>query len=362
MLGWIVTLAVALAFGGTKPGPAWDPTKTRAFIVCLAGFEGEAPGATSFTTYDRNDRELAAELEARGVPKANITLLLDGDATTAAVPAAFDRVLAASQAGETLFFYYGSHGGYDGDTGEHTYSAFDGSLPVQPFVDAIRTKFRGERVLAFSDACYSGGLVERLKASARADLATWSLSSTGPHNVASSGWRFIDVMLRALRGAPEVDLDHDGTITWGDLASFATTHMMFVASGKPDAATTGRASDDLVLSRGVRSKSDPRIGAYGTVGGERVEVIGVEGDRLRVHPVATLAHDRDTLVAADALTPIAPAAHHPGDPVEVWYASTSKWYPATVLTTFGDLTQAHYDGFSARWDEWFTPDRIRPRP
>ncbi|MFO0750594.1 MAG: caspase family protein [Myxococcota bacterium] len=361
--GYLDDVAPARPPAPDRRDAAWDPTTTRAFIVSLAGFEGEAPGHTSFTTGDRNDGAFADLLRARGVPAANVVLLLDGDATSDAVRARFDAFLAASAPGETLLFYYGSHGGYDADTGVHTYSTFDGSIPVGWFVDRIDDAFRGDRALLFSDACYSGGLVEHAAGPHRVSYA--ALSSTGPHNLAHSGWRFLDVILRALGGRTEIDLDQDGTIVWRELATFAAHHMAFIADGKPNAIATGALSGDLVLARGVPAKADPRVGLHRDVvtadGSYPAEVLAARGDEVFVHPTAGVTHERDAWVPASQLRARAVPGYAAGDAVEVWYHGTGKWYPATVLGTFDHLTLAHYDGYADAWDEWFAPEVIRRR-
>jgi len=37
-----------------------------------------------------------------------------------------------------------------------------------------------------------------------------------------------------------------------------------------------------------------------------------------------------------------------------------NWWPATVLKKDGEKTQIHYIGYGSEWDEWVTPERIRP--
>lgn len=49
----------------------------------------------------------------------------------------------------------------------------------------------------------------------------------------------------------------------------------------------------------------------------------------------------------------------PGTPVMVLWKS--KWYPARVLQSRPNRWYIHYDGYSASWNEWVGPGRIRPR-
>jgi hypothetical protein len=48
----------------------------------------------------------------------------------------------------------------------------------------------------------------------------------------------------------------------------------------------------------------------------------------------------------------------PGQAVEVLW--NSKWYAGRVLETDGARTKIHYEGWPSHWDEWVTPDRLRP--
>ncbi|MFO0548955.1 MAG: caspase family protein [Polyangiaceae bacterium] len=342
--------------------PEWQPGSTRAFIVCLAGFEGEAPGHTSFTTSDRNDTAFAELLARRGVPRDRTTVLLDGAATTESVRAALERTLAESRPDETLLFYFGSHGGYDAKTGAHSFSTFDGSLPMEWAIDAIEASFKGDRAMLFSDSCYSGGLVELVQQ--RGHRVSYAvLSSAGSHDVAWSGWRFIDVLIRGLEGQSMLDLDQDGQILWSELTTYAEHHMAFVASGKPAFTRVGAAMPDFVLTRGVPKKTDPRVGLYreALIDGswERVEILAVDRERLFVHPTSGVTHEADAWVHASSLREVTPPRYAKGAAVEVEY--DSKWFPATVLDSFDELTFAHYEGYSSAWDEWFSPDEIRPR-
>jgi RNA binding activity-knot of a chromodomain len=55
--------------------------------------------------------------------------------------------------------------------------------------------------------------------------------------------------------------------------------------------------------------------------------------------------------------PSAPALATAKAPVQVEWHGT--WYPAQVLQVRGGLTQIHYTGYAASWDEWVPAGRIR---
>ena len=45
--------------------------------------------------------------------------------------------------------------------------------------------------------------------------------------------------------------------------------------------------------------------------------------------------------------------------VEVFWGN--RWWPATILRRDGQRAFIHYDGWNSSYDEWVTPDRLRPR-
>ena len=55
------------------------------------------------------------------------------------------------------------------------------------------------------------------------------------------------------------------------------------------------------------------------------------------------------------------AAPVPPDATSVEVFWGSSWYKATILRREGPRTFIHYEGWSSTFDEWVTPDRLRPR-
>ncbi|MFO0614755.1 MAG: agenet domain-containing protein [Polyangiaceae bacterium] len=341
----------------------WQPSATRLFIACLAQFEGEKEeGRSSFSTEDRLDGAFANQLAARGVPADRSTVLLDDRATSSGVEEALRRSLDASQPNETLVFYFGSHGGYDAQTGRHTFSTFDGSLPMEWAVDEIEARFKGSRALLFADSCYSGGLVEIVTSKPRR-VAYAALASTSAHELAYSAWRFIDVLMRAFSGDPLMDEDRDGRVEFLEASRFVEHHMAFIAEGKPMYATTG-GLDELVLANAARPHpSDPRVGRYVEVEWHdrwyKAEIQAVRGAEALVHYTSNALHESDEWVPPERIRELAFARYAPGAKVDVEY--DGRWYPSTVLGSFENLHHIHYDAYSESWDEWVGPSRLRPR-
>jgi hypothetical protein len=65
----------------------------------------------------------------RGVPSGQITHLQDKNSTAANLREKFSQCLSASQPGEQLIFYFGSHGDYTANRDEFWFSAYDDLLP-----------------------------------------------------------------------------------------------------------------------------------------------------------------------------------------------------------------------------------------
>lgn len=95
---------------------AWDPKSTRVFAFSVCAYDGE--DAPDWPLEGRKDTVFVDTLVARGVPRENIVLLLDGKAKHAAVTKALREHLDASNEDETLIFYFAGHGGRGASPGE----------------------------------------------------------------------------------------------------------------------------------------------------------------------------------------------------------------------------------------------------
>ena len=329
--------------------------------MSLAQFEGEPDDDTSFSKNDRLDGAFASLLEARGVPKEKVMLLLDKDATTAKVQKSFADFLAKSADDELLLFYYGSHGGYDAKTGVYTFSTFDGDLPMTWAYESVEKSFKGSRAMMMADTCYSGGIVE-LAGKQSGRVGYFALSTTFRHNVAYSGWRFIDALMRGWNGDAVIDTGETGQVDLETFAGWVTHHMAFVASGKPEWVATKGFDPKLAVADTHGKKKSPEVGKYYKldVKGKtrRVEVVDADGRKLKVHFTAkgsTAAEDE--WVTAESLHPYVYPHYEVGTAAECEYEK--KWYACKVLGSYDQMTLIHYDKYSDAWDEYMSPSRIR---
>lgn len=365
-----IILALALLWLVPKDAPAaplWQPKNTRLVVISLAGFQGEKPGQTSFSTSDRLDDPLVEMFRQRGVPSANILYLKDAQATKAEVTQQFPAFLARSTPDETLIFYYSSHGGYDPKTGAHTFTTFDGAMPIGWFVGKIEREFRGPQAFYFSDCCYSGGLVDLADARPVGRTAVGALSTTGSHNLGYSGWRFTDVLMRAWSGDRAMDADESGTINFLELCAFAERYMAFVAEGKPLYATTGAFPPDLVLSS-VKAPAKAGVGALVEAkdAGKwyKAEVVDTETDakgnllRARVHFTDKSRYAKYAWLQESEMREYEYPTYAKGERVEI-RTSAGQWLLGRVLDSFEAMHECRFDGKSPLYDEWMSPSRIR---
>ena len=345
----------------SAPFTELDPATTRAFVVCLARFDGEQDGDTSFSLDDRTDAKFIATLKKLGIPKANIVFLKDDEATTEAVKAALVKHLEESNDGDTLIFYYGSHGHYDPKAKTHGVSSYDGHIEVPWFFETIENEFYGDKVFVFSDTCYSGGFVEEA-ARRRSNISYGAISSTYSQQVGWSGWRFVNCLIRGFSGDPLVDINQDGYIDFDDLYRFAERYMSFCAEGKPMSTTTGVFSPKCVLAEAAGEKSHEILGSLVEVESSGSwylsEIIDANDTQVKVH-YNGYSDDKDDWVSPNSVRPHQFTRFEPGQAVEIKGSSSGKWFPGRVLAAWRSMHLCRYDGYSEAYDEWFGPSRIR---
>jgi hypothetical protein len=354
------------SFPLTRPSPSaeparWQPANTRAFIVCLTRFQGDK--GPTFTTDDRLDDQLALVLQKRGVPKNQIVLLQDEQATSKKIQEEFVNLLRQSKPGETLFFYFGSSGGYNADRGSCWFSSFDGSVPYEWVFDAIEQHFKGSHAILTADACHSGGIVE-LARKRKLSVACACLSSTHMHQKAWSGWRFLQCLIRGLQGSAVVDRADSGHVDWLGLAEYTRHYMALAAEGKPDFTAVNGFDPRIRLARVDVRKQDPRVGELVEVQSRwpwtRAEIVEAKGDRLKVHYTADTRTKQDEWVRADQVRPPVLEPIRIGTKVELLGASSRKWFPGVVEKSWESLHFCRYQGYGPEHSEWFGPSRIRP--
>jgi len=350
--------------------PHWIPENTRLVVFSMAMFEGETPGNTSFTTWDRLDDPLVKLLIKRGVREDQILYLKDGEATKATITESFPLFLDESTGEETLICYFSSHGGYNPKTGEHTFYTFNGPIPIEWLINKIETHFHGSQAMLFSDCCYSGGFVDMIESRTDSHISFGALSTTGACNLAYSGWRFNDLLIRAWSGDVAMDADASHSVSFSELCTFAESYMAFVAEGKPLYATTGTFNDELVLSKTDRPAKEGIGNLVEAKNGDqwdKAEVVDVEANendepsKMRVHFTDKRLYSKRAWVPVSQVREYKYPTYRVGAKVEIQNAD-EEWLPGRVIDAFQNMHECSYDGKSERYNEWMSPERIRKRP
>jgi hypothetical protein len=361
--GMLLLFAIAL----TSPEPAllaaeqtsWQPATTRAFIVSLARFQGDR--LHSFSPDERLDDRFAQLFQERGIPASQILLLKDEQATSQNIRQEFTTFLRKSKPGETLLFYFGSHGAFDPETGKYSFCAFDDDLSFTWALNAIERDFRGSRALLMTDCCYSGGMVD-LIAARKSSVAYACLSSTYSHQTAWSGWRFMQCLMRGFAGNPVVDLDGDGNVGLDELAVYTEGYMAFAAEGKPMFTTAHGFPAKLQLAKVTKEKA-PRSGELVEVNSgtkwEKAEIVDARGPQFKAHFTKDTRSKDDVWIPQERIRAFEFKPYPVGFSVEVQDSSEDAWHSARALNHWKSLHWCRYDGRSSIYDEWFGPNRIR---
>jgi hypothetical protein len=357
----LIALAASCWSGVLRAGDEglWQPGKTRVFIVSVAQFQSGR--LHSFTPSDRLDDRLAELFKERGVPAGQILLLKDQQATTQNIKSEFTSFLQKSHPGEMLVFHFSSHGGYDPKTDTYKFYTYNGALPFNWAFDAIEHDFKGTHAILLTDCCYSGGIVD-LAMKRKTPIAYACLSSTYDHQIAWSGWRFIQCLNRGLAGDPVVDLDGNGHVALDELAAYTARYMAFAAEGKPLFKTTGGFDPKLRLAATANPKS-PRVGELLEVKSgyrwAKAEILDARAQQFKIHFTADTKTTQDGWIGQQYVRPFQFQQFPVGVAVDVQDADDDTWHSAKVLEHYESLHLCRYDGRSSAANEWFGPSRIR---
>lgn len=334
----------------------WEPEKTWVFAVGVLAY----PGGQAWPEEGRRDKDLIAQLQARGVPASQITFIKDQKATVAAVRKLFDDVIAKAAADATVWLYFAGHGTRR-ESGVCEFMLYDGGWPVPDIFSAIERRFAGTTALLFADCCYSGALGTEAMLRAgrvRYGALTSSLAST----VSTGAWTFTECLIAGLRGAIPLSAHGSGFLTFAELARFAEREMAFNDGQLSTFVSTNGFDPGLVLASGMK-RPHPLIGEYvearwrdGNWYPACIE--RVDGRTLWVRWVG-YRESQDEGIPDSSIRPFVPQQHAPGTFVDVEWQG--QWLPAEVLTGRWGLHLIHYENFEPLWDEWVSASRIRLR-
>lgn len=144
------------------------PGNTYAVIIGIGNFQDTRIPSLRYTVNDAQGMyDVLIDPRYNGVPKDNVKLLLDGDATTQNIKRAIGTWLRQQAAeNDTIIIYYASHGASEkGESYWVTYNAdiddlYATALNNNEVADML-SRVESKRVITLLDSCYSAATVNR---------------------------------------------------------------------------------------------------------------------------------------------------------------------------------------------------------
>lgn len=379
LLALAVLCAGPGAARGASPSPSateWQPAHTWVFYASICSWPAKA-GLASFTG-TRRDEDFVAQFKAAGVPGKNVVFLKDSAATHAAMRDGLAALAARAGAGpdDTLVFAFQGHGSrkllfcydYDAARPDETVFHMDEIFPI------LDKSWKGRRLILIGDCCCSGSLRSVLAqfARQRPEVRVAALASATASNLSTGNWTFTEGLIRALRGDPIIDRDHDGRLSISEVDRFIHDQMKYKEDQLASLTLSANFEKDFVLraaASGPAAAVRDVPGAYQI--GDVLEARDQEGkwypseildwkqagNSYRVH-FAGWDDKWDEWVDAARLRPITKPKLNVGQHYEVKWQG--KWYPATLTKSVEDYFYfVHYENEAGEDDEWITPERAR---
>lgn len=351
-------------------GDQWRPQSTYAVIVGVLEWKN---GLSSFSKEHRKDLELRDVLVERGVPIANIQVVLDGQATLSGIQSAVNQAVQVAPPESTLIIYYAGHGWTAG--GDFFFANYDveedrreTAWCLGELGRTLKEGFRGDHLFLWADCCYSGGLAEVLATVASHDIVGFSLTSAGRANASTSNWTFTQRVIDGLRGDPLADHDGDGRIILEELDGEVKDAMRYL-EGQTHGFQASGVPNEYVIARTTTPRSkDQRslfpMGSYVRCAGRVGRVVGLDRERYRVEfynysdktydefAESQLTLSTDSITSEDDVLDVGMV---PDCEVE-WHGT---WWAGKVLENNAGRWRIHYVGYESSWDEWVGQERIR---
>jgi uncharacterized caspase-like protein len=194
------------------------------------------------------------------VPEGQVRLLLNEQATTAAIRDALFVFLQQAGEDDQVTVYVASHGAPDPNRPSNLYIlSYDTDLkrvastafPMWDFQTALRRQIAAQRVVVIADACHSGGALVgdaspinqafsglfspsmrvTLTAADGSEFSREGAQWGGGHGV------FTYTLLNGLKG--DADTDHDGVVTFTEAAAYVRSHVSQATNGEQNPQRAG---------------------------------------------------------------------------------------------------------------------------
>lgn len=390
-------------------------TDTYAIIIGVLEWQDEL---ASFPAANRKDAELCELLISKGIPRENISLLIDKQATLKNIESELTWIARRTQKGSKFIFYYAGHGLMrSGDIYLVNYDincddAAGSGLSVDTIGNLLNANFKGETIFILADCCYSGGLKNTALNLARKGFKTASITSADSSNSSTENWTFTQTIIDCFSGNPLADRDFNGRITLDEVCAEVVDAMKYRESQKSGILLKGLAGSFIITQKKWPVNRPSAEGAFApgdyaktTGNADIVRILDFENNKALCEYYSYSEKEEYWLPLADLaeitfkVYPVGSRINilydeelYPGsilkidndfhlvsyddwdscwdewvldnrivtDDIEVVHVKwNGKWYPATILKTGGNRYYIHYLDYNSSWDEWVTKDRIR---
>jgi Flp pilus assembly protein TadD len=268
--GRLSCLALLLGLGVGVSGQAQEAAGTWAVVVGVSKFKSLK--ADEQLQYADKDAEAFAKFisspRGRGVKQENITLMLNGDATAAAIKKRLGTTLPRSaKPNDVVYIFLATHGMVEKDAAKAAYilgtdadpeDLYSTAIPMKDLDDIVSSRLeKAGRIVLLADACHSGTMGGGIHASLQAAagkrkeliglMASRGLESSmeGPQFCGGHG-AFTCFLLRGLDGA--ADADKDKTVTVSELIDYLTENIRKATDNKQHLQNFGSFDNEVPLS------------------------------------------------------------------------------------------------------------------
>lgn len=343
----------------------WDPGSTHGLIIGVLQWKDTS--LAPFSARMRKDKELQQTLEQRGVRPGRTVLLLDREATRAAIERQLGQAASQASPGSVFFFYYAGHGikdesgayiaNYDIDSQNPAASG----VSIRRAAEIIAATFKGKTVIFSGDFCYSGAFEEALPILRARGMRGIVIASSSASNESTENWTFSQTLIDCIAGSPFCDKNADGRITLAEMNEEIGQAMRARERQKHGFKLAGH-TGDLGMARSAGS-TPANAGGYvlapfnGTVLPARV--VKTQGSRVQCE-FYFYSEKKLLWLESRQTQALRFRSYRPGAAVQVlWHGQR---YPARVLKEENGLHLITYTGYDSSWDEWVMDDRITPAP
>lgn len=347
----------------------FDPKNTK--IVMAGVLKWEDPSVSTFSDHHRKDQELYDLFIEMGVPKDNIILMLDKEATLETMKSNIKKKMEEGDENTTFIFYYAGHGVKAGK--KYYFCNYDMKAKAETRFDVsylsttAAKSFKGKRIILMADCCYSGSLLsEGLKISKKKKEVV-VMSSATSSNISTGNWTYTQTILDNFRGKSEGDRDKNGEITLKELSVEIKDAMKFRERQLNGFVTYSVDASKVVvqkLAKGEKKKDKTENGftidqyVYALTKGNwkpaRVKALNLDDVTVEFYDYSD---KRDEIIHKKFVRGIQTPDYSSLTKIEVEWEK--KFYKSTIKKTDGDFYYIQYDGYDETYNEWVMYDRIK---